>query len=177
MSSETTAIPPASWTGRVLKLVVGILQLWGVAQILFSFPALLTVTWNPTIWLFVALAFWLLPSAFGLGFARVRSVGRGPLWIALGVGVAMALGTMVLRGELWGPPLTAYLLAVTVYAHLHVGLSHVLAAVVGTPGCEMRVLPYLVTRLTGRSEDQFHPCPGWWTPIDRWEAGLRRSAE
>lgn len=178
MSSETTALPPASWTGRVLKLVIGALQLWGVTQIVVFFPSLLEASWNPTIWLFVVLAFWLLPFAIGLGFDRVRAVGRAPLWIALGTGIALALASWTLRGEAWGTPLAAYLLAVTVYVHLHVGSSHVLAAIVGIPGCEMRVIPYLVTRLSrGSSTESFHPCPGWWTPLDRWEAGLRGSRE
>ena len=70
-----------------------------------------------------------------------------------------------------------WLLAVTIYAHLHVGVSHLLAAVTGLRGCEMRVIPYYLTRMRGGAhEAELCLCPGFWTPIDRWEAKLRGAA-
>ena len=60
-----------------------------------------------------------------------------------------------------------------IYAHGHIGISNVLAGIIGLHGCEMRVIPYLIERLAG-SNTELALCPGLWTPIDRWEAGLRQ---
>ena len=50
-------------------------------------------------------------------------------------------------GALWGSTVATYSLALAVYVHLHMGLCHVLAAVAGIPGCEMRIIPYFLSRL------------------------------
>jgi hypothetical protein len=60
-----------------------------------------------------------------------------------------------------------------VYLFAHLGLSFVLAAVIGTPGCEMRAFHDLYSRITGNPTKE-HYCPvGPLHPIDQWEA--RRS--
>jgi hypothetical protein len=57
----------------------------------------------------------------------------------------------------------------------HLGVSFVLAAVIATPGCEMRSLPQLGAKLRRRTTDM-HYCPGILTPVDRWESGLWKRA-
>jgi hypothetical protein len=53
---------------------------------------------------------------------------------------------------------------------LHLGIAYVLAAVIGTPGCEMRAFHDLYSRVTGIPTKE-HYCPvGPLHPIDQWEA-------
>ncbi len=57
-----------------------------------------------------------------------------------------------------------------VSAGVFLGIAYVLAAVIGTPGCEMRAFHDLYTRVTGIPTKE-HYCPvGPLHPIDQWEA-------
>jgi len=56
-----------------------------------------------------------------------------------------------------------------IYTFGHLGVSFLLAAILATPGCEMRAIPHLWTKLTGR-ETREHYCPGFLDNIDKWEA-------
>jgi len=56
------------------------------------------------------------------------------------------------------------------YVMAHLGLSFVLAALIRTPGCEMRAIPHLISLITG-GESKEHVCPvGPLGPVDDWEA-------
>jgi len=56
------------------------------------------------------------------------------------------------------------------YVFADLGSAFVLAAIIGTPGCEMRALHDLYSRLTGNPTKE-HYCPiGPLHPIDQWEA-------
>ena len=54
------------------------------------------------------------------------------------------------------------------YVYGHLGLSLLIASVIGTPGCEMRAIPHLSTIVTGR-ETAEHYCPGFFNGLDKWE--------
>jgi hypothetical protein len=69
--------------------------------------------------------------------------------------------------------LSTYLMVAAIYAHGHIGISNLLAGFIGLRGCEMRVIPYLIDWVAG-SNTELALCPGIWTPIDRWETGLRK---
>jgi len=59
------------------------------------------------------------------------------------------------------------------YIFSHLGLAFLIAAVIGTPGCEMRAFHDSYSRLTGVATKE-HVCPvGPLHPIDQWEARLR----
>jgi hypothetical protein len=56
------------------------------------------------------------------------------------------------------------------YVFSHLGAAFVIAALIGTPGCEMRAFHDLYSRLTGVPTKE-HYCPiGPLNPIDQWEA-------
>ena len=170
---ESKAIPPAGYVGRIGKLVLGGVQLLGCASVLQHFAYLREARWELGLWLFVGAAFWLFPFVVNLGFRRVVGWGRRPLWLALGA-LAVLIGVESLRhGSIWTPSVATSVLSLTVYLHLHLGASHVLAALTGIDGCEMRVIPYYLSRWFGDSSVELYRCPGLWTPIDRWEARTR----
>ncbi len=171
-----SAIPPASITGRVGKLVLGLFQLWYSYQIVIYFAALadLSPARQPGVWIFVAVGWLLLSWDINLGLHRVLKLGQRPLWLALGMAALLAAWDWFQTRSVWGPAVAGFSLAVGVLVHTHMGLSHVLAAIAGFAGCEMRVIPSFLTKLRrGNEEAQLHLCPGMWTPIDRWEAKLR----
>ena len=167
------SIPPAGVVGRAGKLLVGVLQLWGCFSVWQHFSYLQQGSWQVGLWLFVISALWLLKFVINLGFRRVLNLGYRPLWAALAV-LAVLAGVEYYRvGSVWGIAVTTALLALTMYVHLHLGLSHVFAAITGIDGCEMRVIPYYLSRWFGDGRIALHRCPGMWTPLDRWEARLR----
>jgi hypothetical protein len=90
--------------------------------------------------------------------------------IAFGALLAVVWGHLGYE-SVWQPVLSTYLIIAAMYAHGHIGISNLLAAIVGIRGCEMRVIPYLINRISGK-KTEFALCPGLWTPIDRWEAGV-----
>ncbi len=173
MSPSNDKIPPASIIGRIGKLLVGSFQIWGVVSIAPHFLDLRDGDWRTGLWIFVALAFYLVSFNVRLGFHRVLAVGNAPAGVALLLSAGLA-GVQWLQTEaFWGSTVATYALGLAIAVHAHMGVCHVLAAVIGIPGCEMRVIPYLISRLRGKGEESFHLCPGMWTPIDRWEARLR----
>lgn len=169
-------IPPASVTGRIGKLLVGLLQIQGAVSVVLYFAQLTEATWNPGLWVFVALAFTLVSFNIRLGLHRVLPVGNAPAGIALLAGGVLSAVQWLQTGALWGSTTATFALALTVGVHLHMGISHVLAAVIGLPGCEMRVIPHLLSRARGGGASRVAACPGIWTPVDRWEERLRGSS-
>lgn len=84
-----------------------------------------------------------------------------------GVGYLMSgtAETMLLARVIW---------VWALYLFSHLGVSFVLSAAIATPGCEMRALHDLYSRLTGVATKE-HYCPvGPLHPIDQWEAGRTR---
>lgn len=169
-----TSIPPASLTGRLGKLAVGAIQVWYAIECVRLFQPMTRPSLRPGIWLFVLFALWIFPYAINLGFRRDLRLGRRPLYAVLGLAALFAAWDWISVGTPWGRSVAAWLLIVTIYTHLHVGVSHLLSAISGVRGCEMRVIPYYLARLRGsRASAELYLCPGFWTSIDRWEAGLR----
>lgn len=171
---EGEAIPPASITGRVLKLITGAVQVWYAVECIRLFSVMTHPSLKPGIWLFVLFALALVPFSVNLGYRHILHLGRRPLWVVLGVAVLAMTWDWTQVGSPWGSAVAVWLLAVTIYVHLHVGVSHLLAAITGLKGCEMRVIPYYLARMRGaNAEAELYLCPGFWTPIDRWEARWR----
>ena len=125
-----------------------------------GFPQLFVFLWP-------VVALWLLPPVVNLGFGR--SWKNRPRIVVLLACAGAILVDLFVYGQIWGPPLGAVVYAVTVYTFAHLGLSFVLATLLATPGCEMRAIPDLIGRLTGRTAQEHH-CPGFIQPIDDWEA-------
>ena len=70
-------------------------------------------------------------------------------------------------------PLAFVVFAMTMYVHTHLGISHVLSAILATPGCEMRAIPHLAALAFGGNVAA-QVCPGPWDDLDRWEDGRSR---
>ena len=153
--------------GRIVRFALGILCCYGALSY-GEIPRAFVRSDFPPLQLFLgpALALWLLPPVVNLGWG-VNWKNRPRLFVLLLCGVAIAADIAV-YGSFWGPPLGGVLYAATVYTLGHLGISFLLAALLSTPGCEMRALPDLFGKLFGRSRMEHH-CPGLIDPIDEWE--------
>lgn len=171
-----TPLAPAGILTRIGKFVAGTLQLL-VIYILITNPELAQSSepWSgPGLWVAAGLALLLLVWSVDLGFKGQwgRRVLGGVL-VLLVAGAAYGLAT---SGSLWSVPVSLILYATTFYVHGHMGICHVIAAIMGTPGCEMRVLPAIWAKMTGRGVE-FCACPGFWTPLDNWEHRVRTRSQ
>lgn len=102
-----------------------------------------------------------------IGFSKnwgVRPVLASPALLATFAIVAWFVSGS-LDSLILGIPLNLWL----VYSYGHLGLSFVLAALIATPGCEMRAMPQLWGRVTGTPSRE-HLCPvSFLGKIDAWE--------
>lgn len=154
--------------GRVARLVFGV----GLAQLVVSLVLLMVDGFSGwpedgdvDLAIGIGLTLWLAPTIYDIGLQR--SLGHGWHGVAIaGGGVAALLG--LLGGEP-GTAATYWMLAWISFTLGWLAISFVLAAVLRTPGCEMRALPHLWARLTNTGE-RVAPCPGPLQPLDEWEA-------
>lgn len=170
------SIPAVGAIGRILRILAGGFQLYFVWAAVYYFSALRNIPFEnqPVFWAFTALGIYFLPWAINLGFHRIFRIGHRWWFGALALGAAAAGSWSFFQYQsFWQPILSTYVIAAAIYAHGHIGISNLLAGIIGLRGCEMRVIPYLIDRVSG-NDTELALCPGLWTPIDRWEAGLRQ---
>ena len=91
--------------------------------------------------------------------------------ISIAIALMLAIVSWLKFGTADHPVLGLALWFWLVYFYLHLGISFVLAAAIATPGCEMRAIPDLYGRLTGRRAEEHHCPAGFLTGLDAWERG------
>ncbi len=169
-------MPRPRWIGRLVRLALGLLLVKLFVdlvrfEVLMDRESDLTSWQLPTdymFWILAAFFFWILPHVVNLGFGK--SWGYRPQ-IALAVLVAAVGGWgAVAHGSVWTPALGWVFLLWLLYESLHLGTSFLVATALATPGCEMRALPDLWSRIIGRPTAE-HYCPGFLDALDRWEHG------
>jgi len=171
---EPGTLPQPGPVGRLVRLAFGALCLhyvYGLAtvqdSILSSDGSIRPLLWNGII-----PGLLLVSYVVNIGFSRAWK--KWPAVIS-----AVALGTVALVGYVASGSLETVVLARSIwswelYVFGHLGTAFLIAALIGTPGCEMRAFHDLYSRLTGVSTKE-HYCPvGPLHPIDQWEA--RRGA-
>ena len=153
--------------GRIVRLLLGGWLLYGF-WIFWTYPGLVVREELPhsSTWLWIAAALWLIPPVVNIGFGI--NWRAWPRYVAGGIMLAWAIGNVVLEATGWSPGLGRFTWLFCLYVFGHLGLSFVLAAVIATPGCEMRAIPHLWSLLTGR-ETREHFCPGFLHGLDAWE--------
>lgn len=161
-------LPKPGPIGRLGRLVLGALSLMFVSSAVQFSQAFITLSHiDPLMYaIVIAITFWVLPEVVDLGLTV--GWGRRLRWAILGL-CAAAIGLdLILYKEFWGPPLGIILFIVSVLTHTYLGTSHVLAALIATPGCEMRAIPHLAALVRGKSTEAV-VCPGHWSAVDTWE--------
>ncbi len=172
MDSTATFVQPGTlpqprFIGRSVRLILGLVCCYGALSYGANPDALVRLGLPPpSLLLGPAFAFWLLPPVVNLGFGR--NWRNRPQLVVLVLGLGAMVVDLLVYGQLWAPVLGALVYGTTVYTFAHLGPSFILATLFGTPGCEMRAIPDLLGRLTGRPAAEHH-CPGFITPLDNWE--------
>ncbi len=172
------SLPKPGLFGRLLRLLFGIGILFSLAPSLVTgFSFFLESTKAPS-----SIAFWV---AWGIGVVNVNHVvnlglgkswGRWPQWAVLAGTAVTIILDLIFYGTWFAPPLGLFTWAWLLLMFIPLGIAFLLAAVLATPGCEMRSYNHLVSRLQGQDPTE-HFCPGGVDFADKWEAKWRGNTE
>lgn len=172
---EPGTLPRPGPIGRLARLVFGTLCLYYVYGLIMIAGSIMSPSGSirSTIWNGVLPGLFLVSYVVNIGYSRAWKK-----WPAIGSAIAMAavalvgylnsgtVETVMVARMIWGWEL---------YVFTHLGSAFLIAAVIGTPGCEMRAFHDLYSRISGVPTKE-HYCPvGPLNPIDQWEAGHRRN--
>jgi hypothetical protein len=167
---EPGSLPRPGPAGRLVRLGLGILCLRHVYALIQVSGNLMGTDGSirPLIWNGVIIGLFLVSYIVNIGFSRAWKkwpavISAGSLAIIAGVGYGLAgmIETNLLARSIWSWEL---------YVFSHLGLAFIIAGAIGTPGCEMRAIHDLYSRLTGVPTKE-HYCPiGPLHAIDQWEA-------
>jgi len=155
--------------GRLFRLFIGIIFLSFIVYLVHIKSILINDPFHYNLWVLSGLVYgiYLLPYIVNIGFSvnsgkRLRIVAIVALLMASVFDYFIA-GNFLGLITVW----LVYLMLIYLYGHL--SMSHVIAAIIATPGCEMRAFLHLWSIIT-KNPTKEHCCPvGPLTRIDRWE--------
>ena len=170
---ETGTIQPPGYIGRIVRFLFGYVCLWYVYQLALIWPELVNLNgFNITLMDGVIPPLILVSYVVNIGWSR--SWKKYPLFLSLLIFILVGSYQYFSNGIIEGFLLANVIYWWMLYVYLHLGISFVLSALIATPGCEMRALHHLYSKLTGKSTKE-HQCPiGPLSAIDRWEAGRKK---
>lgn len=167
---EPGALPRPGPVGRLVRLAFGLLCLGYVFELVRMSGALLDADGSirPVVWNGVLVGVVLISYVINIGFSR--SWKKWPALVSAAFLAAVAAGGYLVTGSIETIALARSIWAWELYVFSHLGLAFVIAGIIGTPGCEMRSLHDLYTKVTGTPTREHH-CPiGPLGPIDEWES-------
>ena len=160
--------------GRLVRLVLGTLCLYGLWQLLEVSPSFIErpVELLPNLSLMILVVLCVFNYVVNIGFGK--DWNNNPLIFALSLLLIVATVSFLLTGNPGSTFLGVLIVLWMGYCYAHLGVSFILAAILATPGCEMRAIPELLGRLA-KSEIKEHHCPSSIiSGIDRWESGRKK---
>lgn len=170
---EPGTLPRPGPIGRLVRLSFAALCLYYVYGLVTVSGSLLTSDGSvrPLLWNGIVPGLFLVSYVVNIGFSRAWK--KWPAVVS-----SLALGTVALIGYLETGSVETAAVARSIwvwelYVFGHLGTAFLIAAIIGTPGCEMRAIHDLYSRITGTPTKE-HYCPvGPLHPIDLWEARRR----
>ncbi|MEQ8857169.1 MAG: hypothetical protein RIC56_00845 [Pseudomonadales bacterium] len=159
--------------GRLARLALGALCLFALWEIV-RYADVATARPFSTLdarWPLLVVPLCLFDAVVNIGFSR--DWGHRPLLVSGVVLALAATGALLVAGRLDSPILGLPLNLLLGYFYAHLGLSFVVAALIASPGCEMRAIPAWLGRIRGRPSAE-HRCPAAFIDrIDAWEQRRR----
>ncbi|PHR90764.1 MAG: hypothetical protein COA78_34435 [Blastopirellula sp.] len=159
--------------GRMARLSLGLFctyALWEITNIAADFIEQ-PIRYLPNLSLMLVAPICIFNYVINIGYSK--DWHRYPLIVSLVFFVVIALGGYVINGDANSTLLGIALLAWLGYFFSHLGVSFLIAAVLATPGCEMRAIPELFGKITGKASNEHH-CPvSIISGIDNWERKRR----
>lgn len=121
-------------TGRVVRLVAGLLLLWFFTLTLRGYDAMvsLTIPRSLLFWFGVVACFYALPRVVGISAGRDWGRRSQLIWVLLALPAAAF--DFVRYGQLWGPPPGVLSFVLLAYVTGFAGLSFILAGLLAVPG-------------------------------------------
>ncbi len=171
---EAGSLPRPGPIGRLARLTFGALSAYYVFGLLQVSGQLIMGDGSvrPLIWNGLLPGLFLVSYIINIGYSRAWK--KWPAIVSAGAFLAIAGLGYLTAGSLETPLLARSIWAWELYLFGHLGLAFLLSGLIATPGCEMRAIHDLYTRLTGLPTKE-HYCPvGPLHPIDQWEAGLKK---
>ena len=163
-------LPKPGPIGRMLRIALGLLCLSFVSGLFEIRSNLIDGQGNiqALLWNGILLSLFLISYVVNIGYSRDWK--KWPAIVSAAVLLAIAALGYLLEGTFESTILARTIWAWELYLFVHLGLSFLLAALIGTPGCEMRALHDLYSRISGTPTKE-HYCPvGPLNSVDRWEA-------
>lgn len=172
---EPGTLPRPGPVGRLVRLGLGILCLRHVYGLFQVSGSLINADGHirPVVWNGVVIGLFLVSYVVNIGFSRdwkkwpmaVSAVALAGIG-AVAYATAGTVETQLMARSIWLWEL---------YIFSHLGWAFLIAAVIATPGCELRAFHDLYSRLSGVRAKE-HYCPvGPLHPMDQWEARRARS--
>ena len=162
------SIQPPLIIGRLVRFFLGIICLDLFRQIVDDIPGMIERGWpvNPISLCTIALGFYLIKPVVNIGYTA--NIKYWPQVVVGALTVAILIYQQIVNDRVFGSVHTAFLMFWMGYVFAHLGASFVIAAIIRTPGCEMRAVPHLWSWLHGTRSLE-HYCPGPLTRLDSWE--------
>lgn len=166
------SLPRPGPFGRLARLGLGALCAWYVIVLWLVRDHLMAGdSPRPLIWNGVPIGLFLVSYIINIGYSRAWK--KWPAFFSAAVLAIIAAYGFVTSGSLETGLLARVVWVWEFYLFLHLGAAFLIAAVIATPGCEMRAFHDLFSRVSGIGTKE-HYCPvGPLHPIDRWEARKR----
>lgn len=172
---EPGSLPKPGPVGRIVRLALGMLCLWYVKGLLDVSDSLIAADGHvrAVVWNGILPGLFLISYVINIGFSRAW--GKRPAYVSAVLIAAVAAAGYILEGNVETQLLARLVWSWETYLFSHLGVAFVVAGIIGTPGCEMRAIHDLYSRITGRSTKE-HYCPvGPLHPIDQWESRHRHA--
>lgn len=168
------SIEPPGFIGRIVRFILGYVCLDLFIQIVDDIPGMIERGWPVNIISVgsIFLGFYLIRPVFNIGFTL--NTKFFPQLVIATISITILIYQWLLDLSLFGFEFTVFLMIWMAYVFGHLGISFIIAAIIRTPGCEMRGIPHLLSKLTG-TESLEHYCPGPLAPLDKWEKTLKRN--
>ncbi len=166
---EGTLNPPGP-VGRLIRLALGILCLYALYHLFLYHQSIIQkpISVLPNIALMVFAAIIIINYVVNIGFGK--SWGRWPSYFSIGAALLLAVMAWLAFGTPDHPLFGAALWAWLVYFFSHLGISFILSSIIATPGCEMRAIPQILGKISGRAVAEHHCPASFITKIDAWES-------
>jgi len=164
------SLPRPGPVGRLVRLGFGLLCLWHVYGLIQVWGNILTTDGSirPFVWNGIIIGLFLVSYVVNIGYSRAWR--KWPAIVSALAFIALAGFGYLTSGTVETELLAQAIWLWEFYVFSHLGLAFLIASVIATPGCEMRALHDLYSRVTGEPAME-HYCPvGPLHSIDQWEA-------
>jgi hypothetical protein len=168
-------LPKPGPVGRAVRVALGLLCAWYVKGLVNVSDSLIAGDGHirTAIRNGIILGLFLVSYVIDIGFSRAW--GKRPAIASALVLTAVGGLGYFLQGNIETAMFARTIWAWEVYLFSHLGLAFLIAGTIGTPGCEMRALHDLYSRVSGVPTKE-HYCPiGPIHPIDQWETRRTRT--